>query len=78
MIKSTVTSKGQTTIPRNIRQKLGISTGDVLLWDASRDSVRVRLASPGFLQRRGTIRIGKGSVTEDLARARATRARETT
>jgi len=75
MIKSTVTSKGQTTIPRNIRQKLGISTGDVLLWDAGRDTVRIRLASPGFLQRRGTIRTGKGSVTDDMARARATRGR---
>jgi len=75
MIKSTVTSKGQTTIPRNIRQKLGISTGDVLLWDAIRDTVRIRLASPGFLRRRGTIRTGKGSVTEDVARARATRGR---
>lgn len=75
MIKLTVTSKGQTTIPRYIRQKLGISTGDVLLWDASRDAVLIRLASPGFLRRRGTIRTGKGSVAEDLARARATRGR---
>jgi AbrB family looped-hinge helix DNA binding protein len=30
MIKSTVTSKGQTTIPRAIREELGIGTGDVL------------------------------------------------
>ena len=75
MIKSTVTSKGQITIPRNIREKLGISTGDVLLWDEDRDTVRIRLARPGFLGRRGTIRIGEGSITEDLARVRAARGR---
>jgi len=73
VIKSTVTSKGQTTIPRDIREKLGIATGDVLMWDADRNGVRIRLASPGFLRRRGAIRVGKGSVVEDLARARASR-----
>ena len=76
MIKSTVTSKGQTTIPRNIREKLGISTGDVLLWDAEQDTVRVRVASPCFLRRRGTIRVGRGAVAADLARARSRRGRE--
>ncbi len=75
MIKSTVTTKGQTTIPRDIRKKLGISSGDVLLWDADADGVRIRPASQGFLQRRGTIRIGKGSITRDLVQARATRGR---
>ncbi len=78
MVKSTVTSKGQTTIPRDIRKRLGISTGDVLLWETDHDSVRLRLAGPGFLRRRGTIRTGKGSIAEDLARARARRGRETT
>ncbi len=75
MIKSTVTSKGQTTIPRDIRQQLRISTGDVLLWEAGRDAVRIRVASPAFLRRRGTIPVGKGSVTNDVTRARATRGR---
>ncbi len=78
MIKSTVTSKGQTTIPRNIREKMGISAGDVLLWEAEHNSVRIRLVSPGFLRRRGTVRIGMGSISEDLARARSGRGRGTT
>jgi AbrB family looped-hinge helix DNA binding protein len=77
VIKSTVTSKGQTTIPRDIREKLGIATGDVLMWDADRDTVRVRLVSPGFLRRRGAIRVGKGAIAKDLARARASRGGKT-
>jgi AbrB family looped-hinge helix DNA binding protein len=75
--KPTVTSKGQTTVPRNIREKLHISTGDVLMWEADRDMVCIRVANSGFLRRRGSIRVGEGSIAEDLAQVRSTRGRTT-
>jgi antitoxin PrlF len=73
MIKSTVTSKGQTTIPRAVRDELGISRGDVLEWDVQDRQVRLRLVGGGFLSRRGMIHIGEGSVAADIARARRSR-----
>ncbi len=73
MIKSTVTSKGQTTIPRTVREELGIRAGDVLEWDIERERVRIRLVGHGFINRRGTIPIGPGSVIDDIERARKSR-----
>lgn len=33
MAKSTITSKGQTTVPRQVREHLGVGPGDTLAWD---------------------------------------------
>ena len=73
MSKSTVTSKGQTTIPKPVREELGIRAGDVLEWDVQQQHVRLRLVGHGFLNRRGMIRTGPGSVAADIARARRSR-----
>jgi AbrB family looped-hinge helix DNA binding protein len=73
MIKSTVTSKGQITIPRIVRRKLAISAGDVLLWEMEHDAVRLRASSSGFLRRRGMIQVGKESIPGDIRKARSLR-----
>jgi AbrB family looped-hinge helix DNA binding protein len=73
MIKSTVTSKGQTTIPRAIREELGIGTGDVLEWDIQQQHVRLRPVGNAFLRRRGAVLTGHGSVTADVAHVRRAR-----
>jgi len=73
MIKSTVTSKGQTTIPRTVREELGIHAGDVLEWDVQQERIRIRLVGRGFLNRRGMIRTGPGSVADDIERTRRSR-----
>ena len=39
---TTVTSKGQITIPRDIRRALGVRSGDSLLFESDRRGVRVR------------------------------------
>lgn len=36
-----VTSKGQVTVPREIRRRLGVRTGDRLLFEEDGDGVRV-------------------------------------
>jgi AbrB family looped-hinge helix DNA binding protein len=73
MNKSTVTSKGQTTIPRAVREELGIRTGDVLEWDVHQRGLQLRLVGRGFLKRRGAIHTGPGSAAEDVARVRKVR-----
>jgi antitoxin PrlF len=40
--KARVTSKGQITIPREVRQMLGVRAGDAVLFEGSEEGVRVR------------------------------------
>ena len=40
--QATITSKGQITVPREIRRALGVRTGDKLLFESDGKGVRVR------------------------------------
>lgn len=44
--RARITSKGQITIPRRVRQKLALEPGDDVLFDETRDGVVVRRATP--------------------------------
>ena len=64
-----VTSKGQVTIPREVRQKLGVRAGDRVVFEEAKDGMRisaVREESP-FAKYRGigTPGIGKGRKAVD-------------
>jgi antitoxin PrlF len=42
-----ITSKGQTTVPREIREALGVRAGDLLAWEVFGDGgARVRVVKP--------------------------------
>ena len=41
---SKITSKGQVTIPKEIREKLGVHAGDSLVYELEGNTVRVRKA----------------------------------
>ncbi len=57
MSESTVTTKGQTTIPQKIRESLGAGPGTRILWHLRPDgSITVRAKSPIGLHR-GQARI---------------------
>ena len=43
---SKITSKGQTTLPKEIRDKLGVRSGDTLVYEVEGNAVRVRKAEP--------------------------------
>jgi antitoxin PrlF len=46
-----ITSKGQTTIPKEIRESLRAGPGDLLAWELDKDgSVRVRRVRPTDLE----------------------------
>lgn len=76
MAQSTITSKFQTTVPKEIRQKLGLRPQDVLCWEVTSQDIRLVPARQGFLGRRGSIRVGPGSPVEDIRQARARRGTE--
>jgi antitoxin PrlF len=40
--EATITSKGQITVPREVRRMLGVRTGDKLLFESDGKGVRVR------------------------------------
>jgi antitoxin PrlF len=80
MIESTVTDKGQTTVPRQVREALGIKPRQRLQWDIEDDgSVTVRpessaLALFGSLKPRrksSGIKAEKAAVRKHIAREAA-------
>ena len=40
--QATITSKGQITVPREVRRVLGVRTGDKLLFESDGEGVRIR------------------------------------
>ncbi len=76
MTQSTITSKFQTTVPKEVRQKLGLRPKDTLRWEVTDQEIRLVPARRGFLERRGSVKIGSGSVVEDVRQARALRGTE--
>ena len=73
-MKSSVTSKFQTTIPKSIREKLKISVNDALEWEIEDGKVLVYPVQKEFLNFRNSIPVGKGDIKQDIERSRALRA----
>ena len=73
MAQSTITSKYQTTVPREIREKLSLGPRDHLHWEVEGARIVVVPARKGFLERRGSIQVGSGSPLEDVRQARQQR-----
>jgi AbrB family looped-hinge helix DNA binding protein len=70
MPESTITVKYQTTVPKEVREKLGVGPGDVLKWEIVGDRVQVVTAEPTFLLREARIKVGPGDPVEDVRKAR--------
>lgn len=70
MAKSTITVKYQTTVPKEVRQKLGVGPNDALHWEVLGDHVRVTASSRAFLDLCGSFKVGPGDPVEDVKRAR--------
>jgi AbrB family looped-hinge helix DNA binding protein len=50
---ATLTAKGQVTIPKGVRDALGLKRGDLVSWELEGESVRLRVVSPldlGYLR----------------------------
>ena len=46
MVESTITSKGQTTLPKSVREALGVRPGDRVRYVVSGDEVRIMPVRP--------------------------------
>jgi len=77
MLHSTVTSKGQTTIPEKIRAALRIEAGDRLEYQLEGDRVTIRV-HPGIRSLKGALANakGKGMSFAQIRKAAAEAARE--
>lgn len=54
-ITSTITSKGQSTIPAEVRRRLGVSPHDQIVFVIEGDSVSLRPARHSFASVRGSV-----------------------
>ena len=72
-MNSTVTAKFQTTIPKEVREKLGISVHDTLEWVVDDGQVTVYPVHKDFLRFRNVIKMGPGDIAADIERAREDR-----
>lgn len=72
-MNSTVTVKYQTTIPKAVREKLGISINDALEWVVEKGRVVVNPIHNNFLRYRGSVKTGAGDITADILQVRESR-----
>lgn len=75
MPTSTLTSKGQTTVPKEIREALNLETGDRLSWEVRGGKVTVTTERPAFWRWEASVKTGPGDVVADVAKGRKLRGR---
>lgn len=75
MPRSTLTSKGQTTIPKEVREALDLEAGDKLSWEIRGGKVEVTTERPALFRWEGFIKTGPGNVVKDIQEARKRRGR---
>ena len=73
-MNSTITVKFQTTIPKVVRERLGIRVNDAIEWRVLNGKAEVVPVRTGFLRYRNAIHIGEGDLRSDLEAGRASRA----
>ena len=69
MAESTITAKGQTTVPRQVREQLGAGPGTKLVWHVMPNgSLIVRVKTRSLLALAGSLKApdGKAVPLEDL------------
>jgi len=72
-MKSAVTSKFQTTIPKTVRDGLKLSINDTLEWKIVRGRAVVSTLKKPFLKYRNAIKVGAGDIANDIKLARERR-----
>ena len=72
-MQSVITSKFQTTIPKDVRERLKLSIHDTLEWKIDRGKIVVLPVQKKFLEYRNKIKTGPGNIEEDIKQARKQR-----
>ena len=69
-MQSVITSKFQTTIPKDVRERLKLSIHDTLEWKVDQGKVVVLRVQKEFLKYRNRIKTGSGKIEDDIKKAR--------
>jgi AbrB family looped-hinge helix DNA binding protein len=72
-MQSVITSKFQTTIPKDVRERLKLSIHDTLEWKIDRGKIVVLPVQKEFLKYRNRIKTGPGKIEDDIKQARQDR-----
>jgi antitoxin PrlF len=75
MPTSTITSKGQTTVPKEVREALNVDAGDKLTWEIRGGRVAITTERPALYRWKGVIKHGPADAVKAVAEARKTRGR---
>jgi bifunctional DNA-binding transcriptional regulator/antitoxin component of YhaV-PrlF toxin-antitoxin module len=70
MNSSTITAKYQTTVPKDVRQRLGLAVGGTLHWQVAGQEAHVTAATPEWLDLQGIFRVAAGDPVADVRAAR--------
>jgi AbrB family looped-hinge helix DNA binding protein len=65
-MRSIITSKYQTTIPKAIREHIGLSVKDALEWKVDHGKIILYPAKRDFLNYRNTVKTGEGDIAADI------------
>ena len=75
MPTSTLTTKGRTTVPKEVRDALALEPGDKLSWQIHGGRVAITTDRPSLLDFEGFIKNSSGDVVAEIAEARKRRGR---
>ena len=75
-MQSVITSKYQTAIPKSIRDHVGLSVKDVFNWKVEKGKIVIFPGKAKFLERRNSIKVGKGDICKDIDAARRLRGKK--
>jgi antitoxin PrlF len=72
---STITSKGQTTVPKEVREALNLDAGGKLNWEIRGGRVAITVERPALYEYEGFIKHGPADAVQAVIEARKTRGR---
>ncbi|HKR65619.1 MAG TPA: AbrB/MazE/SpoVT family DNA-binding domain-containing protein [Thermoanaerobaculia bacterium] len=75
MARSTITSKRQTTVPKEVCDALDVGPGDKLTWEVHGARVSVTTERPALWRWVGTVKGGPDDPVQAVAEARKRRGR---
>jgi bifunctional DNA-binding transcriptional regulator/antitoxin component of YhaV-PrlF toxin-antitoxin module len=80
MVISTLTEKGQTTVPQEIREALGVAPRQRLVWEVRKDGSAVVRPMPSVMELAGSLRseVPFTSIREETEAATAAWASDST
>ncbi|MEA3486591.1 MAG: AbrB/MazE/SpoVT family DNA-binding domain-containing protein [Thermodesulfobacteriota bacterium] len=72
-MRTTITSKYQTTIPKAVREDLSLSIHDTLEWNVEDGKIVVLPMQKNFLKFRNAVKTGSGDIENDIKLSRKRR-----